>query len=159
MCTMCRSPAKARIIGVGNVDLPSKIILITVFVQVFFTLWAILAMGIARVNAVKTTDLTMKDVALDNKVYPDDVLKLGNNMQNQFETPILLYAGAVISLIVGANWVMAGAAVAYLITRLWHRWIHVRHNRVAKRFMVFVYGTAALAVFWLALAAQVFLVN
>ena len=138
-------------------DLPSKIILITVFVQVFFTLWTILTMGMGRVNAVKTTNLTMKDVALDNKVYPEDVLKLGNNMQNQFETPILLYAGAAIALSVGANWVMAGAAVAYIITRFWHRWIHVRHNRVTKRFMVFVYGIAALAVFWLALAVQVFL--
>ncbi len=140
-------------------DLPSKIIMITVFVQVFFTLWTILTMGLARVQAVKTTDLTMKDVALDNKVYPDDVLKLGNNMQNQFETPILLYAGAAIALSVGANWVMAGAAVAYIVTRFWHRWIHVRHNRVAKRFMVFVYGIAALSVFWLALAAQVFFLN
>ena len=138
-------------------DLPLKVILITVFVQVFFTLWTILTMGMGRVGAIKTTDLTMKDVALDNKVYPDDVLKLGNNMQNQFETPILLYAGAAIALSVGANWVMAGAAVAYMVTRLWHRWIHVRHNRVTKRFMVFVYGIAALAVFWAALAVQVFL--
>ncbi len=138
-------------------DLPSKIILITVFIQVFFTLWTILSMGMGRVIAVKTTGLTMKDVALDNKVYPDDVLKLGNNMQNQFETPILLYAGAAIAVSVGANWVMAGAAVAYILTRFWHRWIHVRHNRVTKRFVVFVYGIGALSVFWLALAAEVFI--
>ena len=126
------------------------------FVQVFFTLWTILTMGLARVKAVKTTDLTLKDVALDNKVYPNDVLKLGNNMQNQFETPVMFYSGAVIAMSAGANWVMAGAAVAYIATRFWHRWIHVRHNNVAKRFMVFVYGIVALSVFWLALAAQVF---
>ncbi len=137
-------------------DLPLKIILIAVFVQVFFTLWSILSMGMGRVNAVNTTELTMKDVALDNKVYPEGVLKLGNNMQNQFETPILLYAGAAIALSVGANWVMAAAAVAYIVTRFWHRYIHVRHNRVTKRFMVFVYGIAALSVFWVALAVQVF---
>lgn len=138
-------------------DLPSKIILITVFIQVFFTLWTILSKGMGRVRAVKTTDLTMKDVALDNKVYPDEVLKLGNNMQNQFETPILLYAGAAIALSVGANWVMAAAALAYSLPRFWHRWIHVRHNHVTKRFMVFVYGIGALSVFWAALAVQVFL--
>ena len=137
-------------------DIQSKIILIAVFIQVFFTLWTILSMGRSRVNAIKNSALTMKDVALDNKVYPDEVLKLGNNMQNQFETPILLYAGAAIAMSVGANWVMAGAAVAYIITRFWHRWIHVRHNRVTKRFMMFVYGIAALAVFWVALAVQVF---
>jgi len=137
-------------------DIQSKIILITVLIQVFFTLWTILAMGKGRVNAIKNSALTMKDVALDNKVYPDDVLKLGNNMQNQFETPILLYAGAAIAMSVGANWVMAGAAMAYIATRFWHRWIHVRHNHVTKRFMVFVYGIAALSVFWAALAVQVF---
>lgn len=136
-------------------DTQSKIILAVVFVQVFFTLWAILSMGLGRVSALKTTELTMKDVALNNKVYPEDTLKLGNNMQNQFETPILLYAGAAIAMSVGANWVMAGAAVAYLATRFWHRWIHVRHNRVSKRFMVFVYGIAALALFWLALGYQI----
>ncbi len=138
-------------------DLPSKIILVTVIAQVFFTLWAILSMGMGRVNALKTTDLTMKDVALDNKLYPEDILKLGNNMQNQFETPILLYAGAAIAMSVGANWVMAGAAVAFLATRFWHRWIHIRHNNVSKRFIVFVYGIGALSVFWMALIAQVFL--
>ncbi len=135
-------------------EIQLKIILVAVFVQVFFTLWTILSMGLGRVRAVKTTDLTMKDVALDSKVYPDDVLKLGNNMQNQFETPILLYTGAAIALSVGANWVMAGAALAYLVTRFWHRWIHVRHNNVGQRFMVFVYGIAALSVFWLALGWQ-----
>lgn len=109
-------------------------------------------------KALKTTDLTVKDIALDNKVYPDDVLKLGNNMQNQFETPILLYAGAAIALSVGANWVMAGAAVAYVSTRFWHRWIHVRQNRVTQRFMVFVYGIGALSVYWTALAFEAFYV-
>ncbi len=136
-------------------EIQSKIILLVVTIQVFFTLWTILAMGMGRVNAIKNSELTMKDIALDNKLYPGDVLKLGNNMQNQFETPVLLYAGAAIAMYVGTNWVMAAAAVAYLVTRFWHRWIHVRHNRVAKRFMVFVYGIGALSVFWAALTFEI----
>jgi len=55
------------------------------------------------------------------------------------------------------NGVMAAAAVAYIATRFWHRFIHVRHNRVAKRFKVFVYGLVALTVFWLALTVQLLL--
>ena len=137
-------------------DIQSKIILSVVIIQVFFTVWTILSMGLARVKAIKTSELTTKDVALDNKVYPDDVLKLGNNMQNQFETPILLYAGAAIAMSVGTNWVMAGAAVAFMATRFWHRWIHVSHNNVTKRFMMFVYGLGALCVFWAALAFEIF---
>lgn len=137
-------------------DTPSKIILLTVFVQVFFTLWTIIAMGKGRVKAVQESDLTMKDIALDNKRYPDDVLKLGNNMHNQFETPILLYAGAGIALAVGAvNWVMAAAAVAYIGSRFWHRFIHVRHNIVGKRFLAYVFGLVALGVYWGALGVQI----
>jgi hypothetical protein len=123
---------------------------------VFFTLWTILAVGLGRVKALETTDLTMKDVALDSKRYPEPVLKLGNNMQNQFETPILLYMGAAVALSVGANWAMAGAAMAYIITRFWHRYIHVHHNNLRQRFMVFVFGIGALTVFWAALGVQVF---
>mgnify|MGYP005996979467 CR=1 FL=1 len=138
-------------------DYPSKIILLTVFVQVFFTLWTIIAMGKGRVKAVQTSSLTMKDIALDSSRYPDDVLKLGNNMRNQFETPVLLYTGVAMALTLGAvNWIMAGAAVAYIVTRFRHRWIHVGHNNIRKRFMAYVYGLAALAIFWVALGVQVF---
>lgn len=138
-------------------DYPSKFILLSVFVQVFFTLWTIVSMGLQRVKAVKSEGLKMKDIALTNTRYPDDVLKYGNNMQNQFETPVLLYAGAGMSLALGAvNWVMAGAAVAYIVTRFWHRWIHVGSNRIAKRFKVYLYGIIALSVFWLAFGFHVF---
>jgi len=136
-------------------DIEIKIILAVVVIQVFFTLWTIIAMGIGRVNAVKNGELTLKDVALDNKVYPDDVLKLGNNMQNQFETPVLLYAGAAIATSVGANWVMVGASVVFLASRFLHRWIHVRNNRVTPRFKMYLYGLVALSVFWAALAVQI----
>ena len=140
-------------------DYPSKVILLTVFIQVFFTFWTIISMGMGRVKAVKVNELKMKDIALTNTRYPDDVLKLGNNMQNQFETPVLFYAGAAMALALGAvNWVMAAAAVAYIITRFRHRWIHVHHNKVSKRFKVYLYGLGALGLYWAAFAVQVLLV-
>ena len=139
-------------------DVASKIMLASVFVQVGLTLWSILSMGFGRVNALKTTELHIRDVALSSTKYPEDVLKLSNNMQNQFETPVLLYAGVGIALAIGVvNWVMTGAAVAYVLFRFWHRWIHVSHNNVPKRFKVYVYGLVALCVFWLSLAVEVFL--
>ena len=138
-------------------DLQSKIILLTVFLQVSITLWAIVTAGVVRTRALTSTDLRLRMDALRICRYPDEALKFGNNMQNQFETPILLYAGASIALAVGvASWVMAGAAVAYVLARIWHRWIHVRHNNVRKRFAVFVYGIAAITVFWAALGFEIF---
>jgi len=99
----------------------------------------------------------MKEIAFTSSRYPDGMLRPGNNIQNQLETPILLYAGAAVALAVNAvNGVMA-AAVVHVATRCWHRFIHVRYNRLARRFKVFVYGLVALAVFWLALAFQLLL--
>ena len=138
-------------------DIQSKILLATVFAQVMLTIWSILSMGMARVNSLKTTELHIRDVALANTKYPDDVLKLSNNMHNQFETPILLYAGVAVALAVGlTNWVMVGAAVAYIVFRLLHRFIHVRGNNVPKRFMMFVYGLVSLTIYWLAFGVSVF---
>jgi len=140
------------------VDLASKIMLATVFVQVGLTLWSILSMGFGRVNALKTSDLHIRDIALSNTKYPEDVIKLSNNMHNQFETPILLYAGVGIALALGVvNWLMVATSVVYIVFRFWHRWIHVGHNNVPKRFLVYVYGIAALCLFWVALAVEVFL--
>lgn len=139
-------------------DIQSKILFATVFVQAGLTLWSILSMGLGKLGALKTTDLHIRDIALSNDAFPDDVLKLANNMRNQFETPVLLYAAVGIALALGlANWVLVGAAVVYVLTRFWHRWIHVGHNNVPKRFKVYVYGIFALSVLWVALAAEIFM--
>ena len=139
-------------------DIQSKTLFATVFVQVGLAIWTILSMGLGKLDALKATDLHIRDIALSNDPFPDDVLKLSNNMRNQFETPVLLYAGVGIALAVGvANWVLVCAAVVYVLTRFWHRSIHVGHNNVPKRFKVYVYGITALSVFWLALAVEIFL--
>lgn len=137
-------------------DIQLKIMLIAVFVQVGLTLWATLATGLSRNKALKTTDLRVADIALSKTPYPDFVQKQQNNLQNQFETPPMLYAAVAIAAGLGlASWTMAIAAVAYVAFRFWHRKIHVTHNHVMKRFTVFTYGVTALTTLWLALVYEV----
>ena len=139
-------------------DIKLKLLLAAVLIQFGLTLWALLATGRVRLKALKSTDLSIADIALSKTAYPEDVQKQQNNLQNQFETPILFYiAVALIAALGVVNWVMVGAAIAFVGLRFWHRRIHITHNHVIKRFNVFLYGLFALTILWGALAVEVLL--
>ncbi len=128
------------------------ICVICVFVQVALTFWAIVAMGRARLAAVRAREVTLAEIALDSSAYPDRVKQFQRNAHNQLETPPLFYAAIALGAALGAvNWAMAAGSVAYVALRLAHRAVHVGANDVALRFKLFVVSLAALAVVWVAL--------
>ena len=45
----------------------------------------------------------MRDIALSNEAWPDDLKKVANNMHNQFETPVLFYVLCGVATYVGAT--------------------------------------------------------
>jgi len=126
------------------------------FAQVLLTFWAIIRMGMARVAVIRSGALTMADIALDSRGWPEHVQKFQANTSNQFETPILFFAGIAIALGAGAAsaWV-ALFAWLYVASRLAHRRIHVGSNDVAQRFRAYLMGLFALAALWIALMAGV----
>ena len=84
--------------------------------------------------------------ALHNHAWPDDVLKVSINIQNQFQTPVLFYTLAGIFLVLDG--VTAGFllfAWIYIITRLIHTYVHVGTNYVPVRFKVFIVGNLCVA--------------
>ena len=129
-----------------------KIAVAAVFVQVALTFYSIIRMGWVRLAALKQPDLTLGDIALSTTAYPEDVRKHGNNLGNQFETPILFYAAVGFAAVFqAASMVLAAAAVGYVVSRLAHRMVHVRGNDVRQRFIWFLIGVVMLAIIWLAL--------
>ena len=134
-------------------SLDIKLALIAVFVQVALTFYAAVTMGIARVRAVRGQAVSMGDIALDSTAYPDETRKYGNNLANQFEFPVLLYVAVILaSLYDAASMAFALSCVAYVVTRLHHRLIHVGRNKVALRFQVFLAGLVFLFMAWVFLA-------
>ena len=128
------------------------------FAQVCLTLWAIVRMGMARVACIQRGDLTMGQIALDDTLWPEPILKLQANTRNQFETPVLFFAGIAIALAVGAvNWAVVACAWLYVAARVAHRIIHVGSNRVGPRFQAFGLGLLALGGLWAALVIGVIL--
>ena len=131
---------------------PLGISLLCVFIQVALTLLAIVRMGMARIESVKSKQVTMAQVALDTSAYSIRIQQLQNNVRNQFETPVLFFALIGIAAAVGqVNWGVALASIGYVATRIVHHVIHVGSNRVRQRFNVFVLGLAFLTAGWISL--------
>lgn len=127
--------------------------LLAVFGQFTLTLWAIFTMGRMRLASLKAKQTKMGDIALDPMNFAPDVRAWQNNAHNQFETPILLFAGVGLAAALGAvNWGVGLGAMGYFISRLAHRWVHVGSNNLQTRFKVFVGGLLALVVMWLSMA-------
>ena len=132
--------------------IPALLTLFAAAAQVAITLYAIAAMGRARVAFIQSGALKLKDIALDDTRWPDEIKKLQASTRNQFETPVLFFTGVAIALALGAvNWGVALFAWAYIASRVVHRMIHVGSNDVRKRFNAFLAGLAALAGLWVAL--------
>ena len=123
----------------------TELLLTAMLVQVMLTIAVYVALAIRKAKAVKNGDADLKRAALHNDAWPDYVLLISNNIQNQFQTPVLFYAlcfgfilmDAVDSLALGGAW-------TYVITRLVHAYVHTTTNFVPVRMRVFTLGMVAL---------------
>jgi len=130
--------------------------LLAVFLQVALTFYAVIRMGQVRIKSIRRDRIRLSDVALDARRYPEDAQKFANNLTNQFETPILLYAVVLFAMVYDASSVVfAWLCMLYVITRYIHRFIHVTSNNVVRRFVVFLVGVLFLGLAWLVLGISI----
>lgn len=132
-------------------------LLLPVFLHMLMTVGLGVASGLARRKALLAGRARMREVVIDSRAWPEDVRKLGNNFDNQFQLPMLWYAGVAFTLILGLG---DGVAVvlswAFLVLRIGHSFIHVGRNVLVRRFYVFIAGAFVLTLYWLWLAYKVF---
>lgn len=131
---------------------PIGVALVCVFLQVGLTFWAVIRMGMVRVASLKSREVKLGDIALATHAYPDHVKPHQNNVDNQFQTPTLLYV--VVGLAAGhdaANWGLAVGAVIFIVSRFVHRAIHVGKNDVTNRFYAYLVGIIGLFIAWASL--------
>ncbi len=115
--------------------------------QMLLTLGMFGLLAARKAQAVRLKKVDLKQSALDHSAWPDDVVKVSNNIANQFETPILFY---VVCLVLNQlNAVSAAVLVLawlYVGTRLIDGFVHVRSNRVPIRLRAFAAGIFILCV-------------
>lgn len=135
-------------------------LLLPLFLHVLFTMGLGLVTANARRKALISGKARLKEIVIDNRAWPDDVRKLGNNFDNQFQMPMLWYAALGLTLILGlAGTVPVVLSWAFLLLRLVHSAIHVGRNILIQRFAAFLMSAVILCAYWLWLAIRVFTVN
>ncbi|MBN8220249.1 MAG: MAPEG family protein [Spirochaetes bacterium] len=117
------------------------LIFLPVLAQVILTLVVFVAMTVAKSRAMKRGEVDLERRALHKDAWPDYVLKLSNNIANQFETPVLFYAVSfVLWALRAVDAVTLSLASAYVVTRIVHAFVHTGSNYVPVRKRVFTLG-------------------
>lgn len=109
--------------------------------QMLFTVGMFGLLAARKAQAVRLKTVNLKQAVLDHSAWPDDVVKVSNNIANQFESPVLFYVACL--ALCQLNAVSAGVLVlAWLnvATRLVHGFVHVRSNHVPIRLRAFAAG-------------------
>lgn len=112
-----------------------------ILAQISLTLIMFIILGVRKAKAVKTGDVNRQQTALNNRVWPEDVLKVSNNIANQFEAPVLFYVLCLVLYSMNAVGMVA-IALAWLFTlsRFAHAYVHIGSNYVPMRLRLFMIG-------------------
>jgi hypothetical protein len=112
-----------------------------VLTLIFWTFTIGVMTGYSRRNAIAAKRLRIKDVALVNTAWPDDVLKWGNNFNNLFQVPLLFYVLMIMAAVLQYSppWFIV-VAWLFVASRIIHSIIHVTKNNVGQRFITFIIG-------------------
>jgi hypothetical protein len=123
----------------------SNLIIWPVLAQVILTWLIFIILGIRKAKDVKSGKVDRAKTALDNKAWSDEVIKVSNNIANQFQTPILFYvlAFVVFSLNIVTTTSMM-LAWSYVVSRYLHAYVHIGSNYVPHRMNLFLFGCIAL---------------
>lgn len=122
-------------------------ILLPVLVQISLTLFMFLVLGFRKTKAMKAGAVDQKKTALDNKAWPVDVVKVSNNIANQFQTPVLFYILCLLFFVTETvSMTVLVTAWVYAISRLAHGVIHITSNFVPARFSIFTVGVICLII-------------
>ncbi len=116
-----------------------------VLAQVLLTLVMFIFLGARKAKAIKAGKVNREQAALDNRVWPEYVVKVSNNIANQFEVPILFYILCVVLYSINAAGTVAIVlAWLFVASRYAHAWVHVGSNYVPVRMRLFMVGCVVL---------------
>lgn len=123
----------------------AKLILWPAIAQIILILIMYVVLAARKANAVRSGNVNLRDTALDNKAWPDAVLKVSNNIDNQFEIPIVFFVLCLLfhGIAQVDIWVLS-LAWAYVVSRYVHAYVHVNSNYVPLRLRIFTVGSVIL---------------
>jgi len=119
----------------------STYILWPVLAQILLTIIMLIILGVRKARAVKAGQVNRHQTALDNRVWPENVRKVSNNIANQFEVPVLFYVLCLVFYGINAAGVTAMVlAWLFVLSRIAHAIVHIGSNHVPTRLRLFLLG-------------------
>ncbi len=117
----------------------NKLIFYPIIAQILLTLAMYIKLTIVKNKALANAEVDLNRRALHVDAWPESVLKVSNNLQNQFESPILFYVLCfVLWALNGVDMLVMGISSAYVVLRVFHAGVHTGSNTVAIRKKVFM---------------------
>jgi hypothetical protein len=121
-------------------------ILLPLLAQVFLTLALYAVLAVAKRRAMQAGLVDLERRALHDDAWPESVIKVSNNIRNQFQLPVLFYVLVIVLWQLGKAGPLAQAlAWLFVASRVVHAWVHTGSNVVALRRGVFTFGWVVLA--------------
>ncbi len=114
-----------------------------------------LYMFVKRFQAVKNKRMRGGYFKLYEGDVPEDIARIGNNFNNQFQLPVIFLVTCVTALYfqaVGPYFV--ATAATFVLSRLLHSYIHININVVLMRAGVFFAGAFLVLALWIMILIQ-----
>jgi hypothetical protein len=125
-------------------------ILLPPTMMAFLTGYVWLRLGSDRVTEMKARKIHPQQVATSRQAAETyQNVQSADNFRNLFEMPVLFYAlCAFLAITELTTLVLLACAWGFFLLRVLHTYIHLTHNKVIRRFQVFVASTIVLYVMW-----------
>ena len=118
-----------------------NLIFAPLLVQVGLTLLVYVVLIRAKIAALKAGQVDKERRALYDDAWPEGVIKINNNIRNQFELPVLFYVVSITLWTLDAvGVVVLAAAWLFALSRIVHAYVHIVPNYVPVRRRVFTFG-------------------
>jgi hypothetical protein len=109
--------------------------------QVLLTVAVYIALVRAKRRAITAGEVDLERRALHDDAWPESVMKINNNIRNQFEVPVLFYVLVLVLWQLGdASALTLGLAWAFVLSRIAHAYVHTGSNYVPLRRRLFTFG-------------------
>ncbi len=137
-------------------SLPEKLLALSIAGQVGLTLFVLCWLGTQRLPLIARGEIAIRDIAVNSDAWPLQAQQVSNSFNNQFQLPVLFFAGALLSLwMSGTGWVEALLGLLFVASRIVHAAIHGTSNSVIPRFQAYLVGLVMLVLFWAVLAVRI----
>lgn len=130
-------------------------LLLPLLIQIWLTFIIALMTLKTRIKSAKRGEVKLAYFKHNQGNAPEKMLRLDDNLKNQFELPILFYTIILLLLLLQQNSLMyLIMAWIFVISRIIHAYIHIKTNHIRHRMMSFLAGFITLMLMWLSLSVE-----